>query len=533
MGARGGIRTRTPFRTMDFESIASAIPPPGPAGRSPAQMPSPSLRDPSSSVDPGTTGPTTRTRTVTVEKGIPSLGHHRWPRPPGGGRTRRSAEPVGSRRWNPRRTRWPDRRQVGVAASGCRRASGTLYERWSQLGRRSAPAVQVAAVALWSVDLPFRRPVATARGVHRARPLAMVQIMGQAGDAAVEGWGECAALADTTYDAEDVATSAAALEEIARPRPPPPFRRAPGGRIRPARTVRPRRHPERRRRRSAGLRRPGDGRGRRPSAGRPKLTGSIPRRGGSVGGARGGGGTGRARRRHWSPKWRPWPPRGTRRVKIKIGPGWDLEPLEALRRLRSPASASRSTPTARTREEDLDHLGELDRFGLLCIEQPFDPDDLAAHARLATRSSTPICLDEGVDSPASVARALDVGACSVVCVKPARLGGLGAALRGGRCAVRPTGVPLWMGGMFESGYARGVNTTIGRPARVRLARRPEPGPLATWAPTWSLRPGCRDAVRGRRCGRPSVRTGHGSPARPDDAGPARRPPPTGSGTPDR
>jgi O-succinylbenzoate synthase len=73
--------------------------------------------------------------------------------------------------------------------------------------------------------------------------------------------------------------------------------------------------------------------------------------------------------------------------------------------------------------------------------------------------TTPICLDESLDSPATTFDALARGACSVVCVKPSRLGGLGAALQViESCAA--SGVPLWMGGMFESGYARGVNTTL-------------------------------------------------------------------------
>jgi O-succinylbenzoate synthase len=111
------------------------------------------------------------------------------------------------------------------------------------------------------------------------------------------------------------------------------------------------------------------------------------------------------------------------------------------------------------READSDHLAELDRFGLLCLEQPFDRADLDGHVRLARRMRTPVCLDESIHSPASVRRALDMGACSVVCVKPARLGGVGATLElVESCA--EAGTPMWMGGMFESGYARGVNTTL-------------------------------------------------------------------------
>jgi O-succinylbenzoate synthase len=149
---------------------------------------------------------------------------------------------------------------------------------------------------------------------------------------------------------------------------------------------------------------------------------------------------------------------GFSRVKLKVGPGWDFVPLEAVTaavpgvRLQADANGSYS-------EEDEDRLAELDRFGLLCLEQPFEPTNLAAHTRLAARMRTPICLDEGIRSRRDIADALAVGACSVVCLKPARLGGLGEALAVVE-SCRTDGTPLWMGGMFESGYARGINTTL-------------------------------------------------------------------------
>ncbi len=148
------------------------------------------------------------------------------------------------------------------------------------------------------------------------------------------------------------------------------------------------------------------------------------------------------------------------RVKVKIAPGWDVEPLEAITtafpslRLQVDANGSYT-------EQDADHLKELDGFGLLCLEQPFAASRLEAHSRLAAQLTTPICLDESLDSPADVAEALAVGACSVVEVKPGRLGGIGAALEVVEsCAAG--NVSLWMGGMFESGFARGVNATVGR-----------------------------------------------------------------------
>ncbi len=152
---------------------------------------------------------------------------------------------------------------------------------------------------------------------------------------------------------------------------------------------------------------------------------------------------------------------GFSRVKVKIGPGWDLEPLEAIRRsLPDPALlALQADANGAYSAGDLGHLAALDRFDLLCLEQPFDRDDLATHRLLADRMTTPICLDESVDSPESAREALATGACSVICVKPSRLGGLGATLDLVESCTR-SGVPLWMGGMFESGYARGVNTTL-------------------------------------------------------------------------
>ncbi len=149
---------------------------------------------------------------------------------------------------------------------------------------------------------------------------------------------------------------------------------------------------------------------------------------------------------------------GYARVKLKIGPGWDVAPVEAVRSdfpdllLQVDANASYA-------RSDTDHLAHLDRFGLLCLEQPLDRGDLDGHAGLARRLATPVCLDESLDSPHSVWSALGQKACSVVCVKPGRLGGLGAAIEVIETCTEAA-VPVWIGGMYESGYARGVNTTL-------------------------------------------------------------------------
>jgi O-succinylbenzoate synthase len=160
---------------------------------------------------------------------------------------------------------------------------------------------------------------------------------------------------------------------------------------------------------------------------------------------------------------------GFARVKLKIGPGWDVVPVTAVRH-RHPDLVLQVDANGSYSRADISHLTELDGLDLACIEQPFSSDDLEGHALLAQSMGTPVCLDESLHSPDSVRSALAMGACEVVCVKPARLGGLTAALEVYRdCAGTEetndstgenTGTPLWVGGMFESGYARSVNTAL-------------------------------------------------------------------------
>jgi o-succinylbenzoate synthase len=153
---------------------------------------------------------------------------------------------------------------------------------------------------------------------------------------------------------------------------------------------------------------------------------------------------------------------GYRRVKLKIAPGWDDEPLDAVRQrwpqlvLFADANGSYAPlPPA----EMVESLRRLDGHGLACLEQPLGDDDLAGHAALARQLRTPLCLDEALSSVATVVTALDVGACSVVNIKAGRLGGLFAAVRAhDECAER--GVPVWCGGMVETGIGRAANLAL-------------------------------------------------------------------------
>jgi O-succinylbenzoate synthase len=114
--------------------------------------------------------------------------------------------------------------------------------------------------------------------------------------------------------------------------------------------------------------------------------------------------------------------------------------------------------TAYTRD-DISHLGELDSFGLLMIEQPFAAEDLLTHAALRKRVQTPVCLDESITSLAALRTALHLKACSIINIKVSRLGGIGAA-RSVHDECRANGVPVWCGGMHEFGVGRAANLAV-------------------------------------------------------------------------
>jgi O-succinylbenzoate synthase len=150
---------------------------------------------------------------------------------------------------------------------------------------------------------------------------------------------------------------------------------------------------------------------------------------------------------------------GYRRVKLKIEPGWDIEPVAAVRDRFGADLALQVDGNGAYSLDDAGHLAELDRLGLLMLEQPLPAGDLAGHAALARRVRTPVCLDESIASEADLEQALALGACSIVNVKPARLGGLLAAKRvHDRCVERS--VPAWCGGMLETGIGRAANLAL-------------------------------------------------------------------------
>jgi O-succinylbenzoate synthase len=147
------------------------------------------------------------------------------------------------------------------------------------------------------------------------------------------------------------------------------------------------------------------------------------------------------------------------RIKLKIEPGFDIEPVRAVReRFGDDVLLQVDANTAYTLA-DARHLARLDPFDLLLVEQPLAEDDIAGHAELAGQMRTPICLDESITSAAVAADAIRRGACRVVNIKAGRVGGYLEARRvHDVCAAH--GVAVWCGGMLETGLGRAANLAL-------------------------------------------------------------------------
>lgn len=150
---------------------------------------------------------------------------------------------------------------------------------------------------------------------------------------------------------------------------------------------------------------------------------------------------------------------GYRRIKLKIEPGWDLAPVAAVREHFGDELMLQVDANCAYRRSDIRHLLGLDDFGLALLEQPFAADDLEAHAALAARSRTPVCLDESIHSAADAARALTTGAAAILNIKPGRVGGYLEARRIHDVAAA-FGAPVWCGGMLETGVGRAGNLAL-------------------------------------------------------------------------
>lgn len=149
---------------------------------------------------------------------------------------------------------------------------------------------------------------------------------------------------------------------------------------------------------------------------------------------------------------------GYQRIKLKIKPGWDIKVVEEVRRRHPDILLSVDANAAYTLI-DYQHLKELDQFGLLMIEQPLEHDDLMDHARLQAELATPICLDESITGIKRAQQALDLGSCRLINIKIGRVGGYSQAL-GIHDLCYAKGIPVWCGGMLESGIGRAHNIAL-------------------------------------------------------------------------
>ena len=147
------------------------------------------------------------------------------------------------------------------------------------------------------------------------------------------------------------------------------------------------------------------------------------------------------------------------RIKLKIEPGSDIEQVAAVRDLIGPDTPFQVDANTAYRRTDGSHLARLDEFHLLLIEQTLPEDDIIGHARLAAEVETPICLDESLVSASGTADAIELGACEIANIKPGRVGGYLEAVRiHDLCVAR--GVPVWCGGMLETGIGRAANAAL-------------------------------------------------------------------------
>jgi O-succinylbenzoate synthase len=169
---------------------------------------------------------------------------------------------------------------------------------------------------------------------------------------------------------------------------------------------------------------------------------------------------------------------GYRRIKLKIQPGRDVMWVAAVREAIGEGPPLSVDANAAYGLSDTNHLKQLDRFGLAMIEQPLARDDLVRHAELQRMLDTPICLDESIVSLDRAEDMMTLGAGKIINIKPGRVGGLAVSLAIHDCAARH-GIPVWCGGMLESGVGRAHNIALASLPNFEL-----PGDLSPSARYW-------------------------------------------------
>jgi O-succinylbenzoate synthase len=320
--------------------------------------------------------------------------------------------------------------------------------------------VALEAVELRLVRMPLAEPFVTAHSTRRRRDVVIVRVLVTDGP---NGWGECVAEPEPTYWPEYATGALHVLEHHLVPR------LLDGRGLRQVRGHNMARAALECAALDAGLRAEGRSLASFLGATRPVVPTGIA--------------VGRTRTvddlvdvvLHWHGQ-------GHRAFKLKIQPGWDVEPVRAVRTTVGEGVALLADANGSYRSDQVDHLAALERLadvgiGLVALEQPFAPDDLVGHARLARQIDVPVCLDESIGSLAQLDTALTLEACGAVSLKAGRVGGLVETRRiHQRC--RDAGVSLRCGGMLETGLGRAVNLAVAALPGCNLP--PDLGPSARY-----------------------------------------------------
>ena len=168
---------------------------------------------------------------------------------------------------------------------------------------------------------------------------------------------------------------------------------------------------------------------------------------------------------------------GYQRIKIKIKPGWDLKIVERVRK-EFPEIRLMGDANSAYKLSDVPLFQQLDQFNLMMLEQPLSHDDIFDHAKLQRQIKTPVCLDESIRSAEDAMHAITLGSCRIINVKLGRIGGHSEAKRIERVACENE-IPIWCGGMLESGIGRAHNIAMSTLAGFTL-----PGDVSASARYW-------------------------------------------------
>jgi O-succinylbenzoate synthase len=305
--------------------------------------------------------------------------------------------------------------------------------------------VKLTGVELRRISMPLVAPFRTSFGTETTRDILLLRVVTDE----AEGWGECVAMSDPRYSSEYVDGAADVLRRFLIPKlaaNPALDATAVAPALRPFKGQWMAKAALETAVLDAELRASGRSFGRELGATRDRvpcgvsvgIMNSIPELLDTVGG---------------------YLDAGYVRIKLKIEPGWDVEPVRAVRErfgdeilLQVDANTAYTLGHAR-------HLAQLDPFDLLLIEQPLDEEDVRGHAELAKVVRTPVCLDESITSARAAAAAIAIGACAIVNIKPGRVGGYLEARRI-HDVCQANGVPVWCGGMLETGLGRAANIAL-------------------------------------------------------------------------